>query len=153
MDIDTPKPNRTHDAHRAEGRRRARRRTRSSRTRSSGYDARWLEEALSARQSGTQSIKAALSTVNHVLKAVEDMAWQARGIAEEVSDVWKPSGSASPSAETPERFRRMASTAWMLADVALTYRAHAFRSAFAPRGWAARALEELHTRNAARFSE
>ena len=160
MDIDTPKPHRAHDADRA-GRRRSvrpqggdRKRDQGPRrrTHSNGFDARWLEEALSAGQSGTHSLKAALSTVSHVLKAVEDVAWQAREIAEEVSDVWKPPASPG-SAETPERFKRMASTAWMLAEVALTYRAHAFRSAFAPRDWAARALDELHTRNAARYSE
>ena len=57
------------------------------------------------------------------------------------------------AARAPLRFKRLASTAWMLAQLAMTYRGHAFRSAFVSRESAAADLDKLHAKNARRFYE
>lgn len=108
------------------------------------------------RPSGKSQLKAAFKVLDQLFTSLERVAWEVRDAAEDISDVWEPiaaTESSTDDAAPANKYRRMAQTGWMLATVAATYRAHVFCSAFVPRRTAARALDELHEKNAHRFCE
>ena len=166
--VDSTRPERRARRARRRQRRREQRRPRQ-------HDASWLADALTEGASAPERLRAVVGLVDSVLGIVEGMARDLRKAADEAGSAWGAANrqrhatqrahldpTAAPpdledlrraAARVPVKFRRLATTAWMLAQLAVSYRAHAFRSAFVSREAAAEALERLHDKNARRFYE
>jgi len=123
--------------------------------------------ARSERRPGAASVqselRAALLVLDGVLKAVEELAWEGRSIADDAvaafgaarrdvdSFVEQTRSVGRESRRLQQRQARLASTGWMLAKVVGSYRWFGIRSALASRAAARRILGELHEQNARRF--
>lgn len=138
---------------------RSRRRTR--------HDPTWLADTLEAGARGgpAAQVKAAFRIVDETLRAVERTAWDIRGVADRAVSAWADAQDTREAwteqsrdvrdavSNVPVKVRRVAWTAWMLAQLTTTYRVHAVRSAFLSEEAAADSLGRLHEKNARRFYE
>lgn len=123
------------------------------RRRSHSYDARQVFETLSNNgSSAAERARAWAALFDETLKVVERTAWDVRALADQARATARTRAPQEPS-EGTSGLRRFASTAWMLVQLAVSYRAHGFRSAFVSRDFAAAELERLHETNARRFFE
>jgi ubiquinone biosynthesis protein len=107
-------------------------------------------------------LRAWLLVLDAVLRAIEETAWSARdafGALAERTLVQlrvlseESQRTADVVASWPDRLARLASTGWMLTQVATSYRLHLTRAAFLPRRKADALLAALHAKNARRFRE
>jgi ubiquinone biosynthesis protein len=88
-----------------------------------------------------------LGALDGLLSRVEEAAWDLRGIAERCGALGTEVG------RWPALSARAGGLAWLLAQVATSYRLHAIAAAFLPARAARARLEDLHARNARRFAE
>ncbi|MEW6776877.1 MAG: AarF/UbiB family protein [Bdellovibrionota bacterium] len=133
----------------------------SNHSESFDYLAEALREAGSGRsQSG---LRAWLATLDMVLRAVEQTAWELRGLADQAVGLWDSLSKdwkafaqdfrdvRDQAAGWPAKISRLSSTGWMLFKVSGSYRLWGTRLAFLPRKKLPAALEALHETNARRF--
>ncbi len=133
----------------------------SNHSESFDYLAEALREAGSGRsQSG---LRAWLATLDMVLRAIEQTAWELRGLADQAVGLWDSLSKdwkafaqdfrdvRDQAAGWPAKISRLSSTGWMLFKVSGSYRLWGTRSAFLSRKNLPAALEALHETNARRF--
>jgi ubiquinone biosynthesis protein len=113
--------------------------------------------------SAQSELRAALLVLDGVLKAIEELAWEGRAIADDAvaafgaarrdldSFVEQTRSVQAESRRFQQRQARLTSTGWMLAKVVGSYRWFGIRSAFVSRATARRILGDLHEQNARRF--
>jgi ubiquinone biosynthesis protein len=115
-----------------------------------------------AASRSASGLRAWLLVLDAVLRAIEETAWSAREGFEAFAEralvqMRLLSGEAQRTTDAlsslPERLARLASTGFMLTQVATSYRLHLTRAAFLPRRKSDALLEKLHEKNARRFRE
>jgi len=92
-----------------------------------------------------------MRALDATLAAVEQTAWELRGVAARVAG--GAEGLGSESREAARRLQRATATGWVLTRIATGYRLHLTRAAFTSKRRAAAALERLHEKSARRFRE
>ena len=114
------------------------------------------------RESAMQVWLAIAETSIH---ALEKGAWQGRELAEKALAHWRAveRGASTVSEEYqqlaaearrwPARLKRLSKTAWVLTRIVTSYRLWGTRSAFIPQRKHPQAMQELHRRNAKRFTK
>lgn len=105
-----------------------------------------------------------LTVVEGALEGIELAAWEVRGLAERAREAWDQIEDdwddvardvrlvARELESWPRRFARLGDTAWLLVQVAASYRVQRVRDAFLTRDGTETAWRELHDRNAQRFA-
>lgn len=106
-----------------------------------------------------------LEIVDTGITALEQLAWDARGVADQAVGLWQSieQGSGDVAEDTreftreakrwPRRVARLTATGWTLARIAASYRMWDTRRAFLTPAQEEVAREEMHRRNARRFRD
>lgn len=95
------------------------------------------------------ALRMTLEAVDAFLRAIEEVAWGARGLADRAIEGTRSAGARLR--ETRARSRRLAATGWSMTKLAASYRLHLTGAAFTSRRRARARLARLHERNARRL--